>query len=147
MRHHVPAANRATEERQDAPLLEPRREQASRRRRGGAEARSVFGRDQFVPGGGVAQGDRGVRRGRGQLSDAGLVPGGPLRGRGGRRLGGAAANFGNAPASSATVGRLLVGGPVCGENCNSTGSGRSACPRVGSERAGIRFCKCWSPTD
>src|SRR6202043_2386898 len=111
MRHHVPAANRATEERQDAPLLEPRREQASRRRRGGAEARSVFGRDQFVPGGGVAQ-DRGVRRGRGQLSDAGLVPGGPLRGRGGRRLGGAAANFGNAPASSATVGRLLVGGPV-----------------------------------
>src|ERR1700729_2898202 len=69
MRHHVPAANRATEERQDAPLLEPGREQASRRRRGGAEARSVFGRDQFVPGGGVAQGDRGVRRGRGQLSD------------------------------------------------------------------------------
>src|ERR1700729_4113586 len=62
--------------------------------------------------GGVAQGDRGVRRGRGQLSDAGLVPGGPLRGRGGRRLGGAAANFGNAPASSATVGRLLVGGAV-----------------------------------
>src|SRR5580658_10311360 len=112
MRHHVPAANRATEERQDAPLLEPRREQASRRRRGGAEARSVFGRDQFVPSGGVAQGDRGVRRGRGQLSDAGLVPGGPLRGRGGRRLGGAAANFGNAPASSAAVGRLLVGGPV-----------------------------------
>src|ERR1700735_3374646 len=112
MRHHVPAANRATEERQDAPLLEPGREQASRRRRGGAEARSVFGRDQFVPGGGVAQGDRGVRRGRGQLSDAGFVPGGPLRDRGGRRLGGAAANFGNAPASSATVGRLLVGGPV-----------------------------------
>src|SRR5271163_4291932 len=111
MRHHVPAANRATEERQDAPLLERRREQASRRRRGGAEARSVFGRDQFVPGGGVAQGDRGVRRGRRQLSDAGLVPGGPLRGRGGRRLGGAAANFGNAPASSATVGRLLVAAP------------------------------------
>src|SRR6202167_1464242 len=107
MRHHVPAANRATEERQDAPLLEPRREQASRRRRGGAEARSVFGRDQFVPSGGVAQGDRGVRRGRGQLSDAGLVPGGPLRGRGGRRLGGAAAPVRNAPASSATVGRLL----------------------------------------
>src|SRR6204780_173771 len=112
MRHHVPAANRATEERQDAPLLEPRREQASRPRRGGAEARSVFGRDQFVPSGGVAQGDRGVRRGRGQLSDAGLVPGGPLRGRGGRRLGGAAAPVRNAPASSAAVGRLLVGGPV-----------------------------------
>src|SRR5277367_2187472 len=126
MRHHVPAANRATEERQDAPLLEPRREQASRRRRGGAEARSVFGRDQFVPGGGVAQGDRGVRRGRGQLSDAGLVPGGPLRGRGG-----------GAP----------VGWPACcGATCNSTGSGPSACPRTGSERAGTTFCKCWSPT-
>src|SRR3984957_16759096 len=35
----------------------------------------------------------------------------------------------------------------CGESCNSTGSGRSACPRAGSERAGIKFCKCWSPTD
>src|SRR5271154_6215795 len=126
MRHHVPAANRATEERQDAPLLEPRREQASRRRRGGAEARSVFGRDQFVPGGGVAQGDRGVRRGRGQLSDAGLVPGGPLRGRGGRRLGGAAANFGNAPASSATVGRLLVGGPVVARAANRSVLGGAA---------------------
>src|SRR5271156_4212658 len=126
MRHHVPAANRATEERQDAPLLEPRREQASRRRRGGAEARSVFGRDQFVPGGGVAQGDRGVRRGRGQLSDAGLVPGGPLRGRGGRGLGGAAANFGNSPASSATVGRLLVGGPVVARAATRPVLGRAA---------------------
>src|ERR1019366_7419012 len=112
MRRHVPATNRTTEERQDAPLLEPRREQATRRRPRGAEARSVFGRDQFVPGAGVAQGDRGVRRRRGQLSDAGLVPGGPLRGRGGRRLGGAAANFGNALAPTATVGRLLVGRPV-----------------------------------
>ena len=27
----------------------------------------------------MAQGDRGVRRGRERLSDAGLVPGGPLR--------------------------------------------------------------------
>src|ERR1700691_3460045 len=112
MRHHVPAANRATEERQDAPLLEPRREQASRRRRGGAEARSVFGRDQFVPSGGVAQGDRGVRRGRGQLSDAGLVAGGPLRGRGGRRLGGAVPTRRNGRASPARAGRLWVGGSV-----------------------------------
>src|SRR3984957_10412080 len=149
MRHHVPAANRATEERQDAPLLEPGREQASRRRRGGAEARSVFGRDQFVPGGGVAQGDRGVRHGRGQLSDAGLVPGGPLRGRGGRRLGGAAANFGNALESSATVGRLLGGGPVvaraatrpvlggapAGESeANAMGSGSASAGRLPVDR-------------
>src|SRR3984885_6029024 len=74
MRQHVPAANRATEERQDAPLLERRREQASRRRRGGAEARSVFGRDQFVPGGGVAQGDRGVRRDAGSSRPLALFP-------------------------------------------------------------------------
>src|SRR3984885_12016749 len=74
MRQHVPAANRATEERQDAPLLERRREQASRRRRGGAEARSVFGRDQFVPGGGVAQGDRGVRRDAGSSRTLALFP-------------------------------------------------------------------------
>src|ERR1700683_3070818 len=149
MRHHVPAANRATEERQDAPLLEPRREQASRRRRGGAEARSVFGRDQFVPGGGVAKGDRGVRRGRGQLSDAGLVPGGPLRGRGGRRLGGAAANFGNAPAFSAAVGLLWVGGlfvaraatrPVLGgaparePEANALGSSSASAGRLPTDR-------------
>src|SRR6202789_2280855 len=112
MRHHVPAANRATEERQDAPLLEPRREQACRRRAGGAEARSVFGRDQLVAGGGVAQGGRGVRYRRRGLADAGLVPRGSWRGLGGRRLGGAAAAVRNAAASSATVGRLLVGGPV-----------------------------------
>src|ERR1700734_3518746 len=80
MRHHVPAANRATEERQDAPLLERRREQASRRRAGGAEARSVFGRDQLVAGGGVAHGGRGVRYRRRRPPDAGLVPRGSWRG-------------------------------------------------------------------
>src|SRR5271156_1993388 len=113
MRHHVAAANRATEERQDAPLLERRREQASRRRAGGAEARSVFGRDQLVAGGGVAQGGRGVRSRCRRPPDAGLVPRGSWRGRsGGRRLGGAAAAVRNAAASSPTVGRLLVGGPV-----------------------------------
>src|SRR3984957_6795655 len=58
--------NRATEERKDTPLLERRREQASRRWPGGAEARPVFGRDQFVPGGDLAQGGRGFRRGGGR---------------------------------------------------------------------------------
>src|SRR5580698_8666455 len=149
MRHHVPATNRTTEERQDAPLLEPRREQASRRWPSGAAARLLFGRDQFVPGGGVAQGDRGVRRGRGRLSDAGLVPGGPLRGRGGRRLGGAAAAVGNALASSATVGRLLVGRPVVARaatrpvlgraparepEANALGSGSASAGRLPTDR-------------
>ena len=47
-RRYVPATNRTTEERQDASVLEHRREQASRSRPSGAAARSVFGRDQFV---------------------------------------------------------------------------------------------------
>src|SRR5271170_334007 len=89
MRHHVFTTNRTTEERQDTPLLERRREQASRRWPGGAEARPVFGRDQFVPGGDLAQGGRGFRRGGGRLPDAGPVSRGSLRGRGGRFLGGA----------------------------------------------------------
>src|SRR6202795_1975335 len=67
LRHHVFTTNRTTEERQDTPLLERRREQASRRWPGGAEARPVFGRDQFVPGGDLAQGGRGFRRGGGRL--------------------------------------------------------------------------------
>ena len=62
----------------------------SRRWPDGAEARLVFGRDQFVPGGDLAQGGRGVRRGNGRLPGAGLVSRGSLRGRGGRFLGGAA---------------------------------------------------------
>ena len=62
--------------------------------------------------GGVAQGHRDLSRCR-RPPDAGLVPRGSWRGRsGGRRLGGAAAAVRNAAASSATVGRLLVGGPV-----------------------------------
>src|SRR5580658_9761878 len=127
MRHHVPAANRATEERQDARLLERRREQASRRRAGGAEARSVFGRDQLVAGGGVAQGGRGVRYRRRRPPAAGLVPRGSWRGGvGGRRLGGAAAPVRNAPASSAAVGRLLVGGPVVARAATRPVLGRAA---------------------
>ena len=40
-----------------------------------------------------------------------------------------------------------VGWPgSCGDTCNSIGSGPSACRRAGSERAGTRFCKSWSPT-
>src|SRR5271166_2516119 len=97
------------EERQGAPLLEHRREQASRLRPSGAAACFVFGRDQFIPGGGLAQGGRGVRRRCGRLSDAGLVRRRPLRSGRGRRLGGAASPGRTAPASSAPMGRLLAG--------------------------------------
>src|SRR5208282_4086597 len=96
------------EERQGAPLLEHRREQASRLRPSGAAACFVFGRDQFIPGGGLAQGGRGVRRRCGRLSDAGLVRRRPLRSGRGRRLGGAASPGRTAPASSAPMGRLDI---------------------------------------
>ena len=78
-------------------------------------ARSVFGRDQFVPGGGVAQGDRGVRRGRGQLSDDRCEVAVD------DRLGGAAANFGNARLHRPRQwGRPVGWRACCGESCNST---------------------------
>src|SRR5271169_6668255 len=79
---------------------------------GGRVARPVFGRDQFVPGGDLAQGGRGFRRGGGRLPDAGPVSRGSLRGRGGRFLGGAAASVRSSLASSAAMGRLLVGRAV-----------------------------------
>src|ERR1700678_4079444 len=143
MRHHVPAANRATEERQDAPLLERRREQASRRRALGAEARSVFGRDQLVAGGGVAQGGRGRRR----PPDAGLVPRGSWRGGvGGRRLGGAAAPVRNAPASSAAVGRLWVGGPVVARAATRPVLGGAAACEPEADALGSSSASA-SPTD
>src|SRR5271169_4280593 len=125
LRHHVLATNRTTEERQDTPLLERRREQASRRWPGGAATRSVFGRDQFVAGRDLVQGGRGFRRGGGRLPDAGLVSRGSLRGSGGRFLGGAAASVRSSLASSAAMGRLLVGRAVVARPCNSIGSGPS----------------------
>jgi hypothetical protein len=92
LRHHVFTTNRTTEELQDTPLLERRRGQASRRWPGVQRHVLYLGRDQFVPGGDLAQGGRGVRRGNGRLPDAGLVSRGSLRGRGGPFLGGAAAS-------------------------------------------------------
>src|SRR5580704_19345874 len=109
MRHHVSATSRTTEERQDAPLLEHRREQASRRWPSGAAARLLFGRDQLLAGGSLAQGGRGVRPRRRPLPDAGLVPRRSLRGRGGRRFGRATAALRDAAAPATAVGRVLVG--------------------------------------
>ncbi len=33
----------------------------------------------------------------------------------------------------------------CGASCSWTGSGPIGCRRAGRVRAGIRFCRCWSP--
>src|SRR5271167_132091 len=125
LRHRVFTTNRTTKERQDTPLLERRREQASRWRPGGAAARPLFGRDQFVPGGDLAQGGRGCRRGGGRLPDAGFVSRGSLRGRGGRFLGGAAASVRTSLASSATMGRLLVGRAVVARPATRSVLGRA----------------------
>src|SRR4051812_21800524 len=57
---HVPAANPKKEGRQDAYLLEHRREQAPRRWPGVATPSPVSGRDQFLAGRGLAQGDRSL---------------------------------------------------------------------------------------
>ena len=107
-------------------LLERRREQASRRWPGGAAACAVSRRDQFLAGGGLAQGDRGVRRGRRRAPDTGAVPGGSLRD--GRR------RCVDRSASSAEMrlrrprqwGACWLAGQ-CGGNCSSTGSGPIAC--------------------
>src|SRR6516165_508035 len=69
-RRHVFTANPTQERRQDACLLEHRRESASRRWPGRAAASPVFGRDRFVSSRGLAQGDRGVRRGRRRAANA-----------------------------------------------------------------------------
>src|SRR3954462_4145864 len=59
-RRHVPAANPKKEGRQDAYLLGLRREQAPRRWPGVATPSPVSGRDQFLAGRGLAQGDRSL---------------------------------------------------------------------------------------
>src|SRR6266568_170786 len=107
--HHVSATHRAKEERQDAPLLERCREQASRRRPSGAAACAVSRRDQFLASSGVAQSDRGVRRGCRPRSDAGAVPGGSMRDGGGRCIRRSASPVRDATSSSAAMGCLLVG--------------------------------------
>src|SRR5450631_1512531 len=110
--HHVSATHRAKEERQDAQLLERGREQASRRRTSGAAACAVSRRDQLLTGGGVAQGDRSVRRGRGPCPDAVAVSGGSMRGDRGRCIHRSTSPVGDAASSSAAMGRLLAGRAV-----------------------------------
>src|SRR4051812_20979505 len=80
-RRHVPAANPKKEGRQDAYLLEHRREQAPRRWPGVATPSPVSGRDQFLAGRGWAKGDRSFGGGCGAATDAGVVGGGADRGR------------------------------------------------------------------
>src|SRR5271154_3256708 len=73
-RRHVPAKDRATEEREDASLLERGREPAARQWTSGAASRALPRRDQFLASRSLAQGDRGVRRGRGTVARALAVP-------------------------------------------------------------------------
>src|SRR6267378_1082520 len=94
--HHVSATHRAKEERQDAPLLERGREQASRRRTSGAAACAVSRRDQLLTGGSVAQGDRGVRRECRPCPAAVAVSGGSMRGDRRRRFRRSASPVGDA---------------------------------------------------
>ena len=65
---------------------------------------------------------------------------------GGRRLGRAAAPVGDAACIVRGSGAPAGWRACCGGSCSSIGSGPSGCRRAASERAGIRFCKCWSPT-
>ena len=142
--HHVSATHRAKEERQDAQLLERGREQASRRRPGGAAARAVSGRDQFLAGGGLAQGDRSVRRGyrpcRGRWRCFPRIDARPRR----RCVDRSASPVGDAASSSAAMGRLLAGRAVVAGACSSIGSGPIGCRRAARARAGIRSCRFWS---
>src|SRR3954467_11240814 len=80
-RRHVPATNPKKEGRQDAFLLEYRREQAPRRWPGGAAPGAISRRDQFLAGRGWGQGDEIFGGGCGAAGDAGVVGGGAGRGR------------------------------------------------------------------
>src|SRR5450631_123159 len=146
--HHVSATHRAKEERQDAPLLERRREQTSRWRPGGAATCAVSRRDQLLTGGSVAQGDRGVRRGCRPCPDAVAVPGGSLRGGRGRCIRRSASPVRDAASSSAAMGRLLAGRAVVAGASARSVLDRSAAAEpkgdaVGSYPAGSRHL----PTD
>jgi hypothetical protein len=105
---HVLTKDRALEEREDASLLERRREQAARRWPRGAASCALPRRDQFLAGRSLAQGGRGVRRGRRTGANAGPVPGRPLRSR--RRRHRPAASQRDAAPPAAPVRRLLAGG-------------------------------------
>ena len=146
-RRHVSATNPTKEGRQDARLLEHRREQASRRWPGGAAPRPVSGRDQLLAGCGVAQGHRGLRRGRRASADAGAVPRGSLSTAvAADASGGAASPVGHAAVPAAAMGRLLAGrSAVAGVGAGSL-LGRRACRRAARARAGIRSCRFWCPT-
>ena len=98
--------------RQDARLLERRREQACCRRPCRTAARSVFGRDQLLAGSGMAQGHRGSRRRRGTFADVGAVRGGSMHRRRIQCVGRPASFVEHAAMSTTAMGRLLAGRAV-----------------------------------
>ena len=142
---HVFAANPAKEGWQDAQLLERRREPAPRGRPRGAAARIVSGRNQPVPGRGVAQVHRCIRRGRRTSADTGAVSRGSLRRSCVRWFARAASPVGDAALSATAMGCVLARRAV-GESCSWIGSGPIGCRRAARARGGIRSCKSWCPT-
>ncbi len=86
----------------------------------------------------MAQGGRGRRRRCRRLANAGLVPRGPLRCGRGRRLGGAPAVVGDAPASPAPVGRVLVGRAVVARLATRSVLGRTPAREPEADALGSR---------
>src|SRR6516165_10477608 len=111
---HVFARHDSQEGRQGAPLLEPFREQARERWTRGAAARAVSWRDQLFAGAGVAQVDRGARRGRRSAAQLGAVSGRSLRRRAARCACGGAAAVAGATEPTAAMGCVLAGGAAVG---------------------------------
>src|SRR5262249_20260824 len=107
--HHVLALQSPPEGWQATPLLERRREPASRRRRHGAEARGVSGRDQRFGGIGLAAVDRGFGGWRRAAADTVAVSGRPCRGAADGCFGRRRQTVGIAFASATAVGRVLAG--------------------------------------
>ena len=146
LRCHVTAEDPEDERRQDARLLERRREQACRGRARRAATRAVFGRDQFSQAAvwrkaiEVLDDDAG-NHARWRCSRRTAVPASrPMRRWCSfclRRCGYAGRGNG------APVGWL----GSCGRHCSWINSGPIVCHRAVRARSGItRSCRCWSHT-
>jgi hypothetical protein len=134
---------RQTRRRQDGKThrLERRRGPARRRRPRGSAPRFVSGRDQPVPGRGLAQVHRSIRRRRRTSADTGVVSRGSRQRGHSQQFGHAAAPVRHAAVPAAAIG-VRAGWPgSCGESYNWTGSGPIACRRTAGVRGGIRSCR------
>src|SRR5271157_5502001 len=105
---HVFAPESTLQGRQGAPLLEHCREQALRRRQGGAAPGALSRRNQRQPAGRLAPGDRGLRRGGATNNPIGPISRRPAAARSRRGPWGADPAWGHAAASAAAMGRVLA---------------------------------------